>query len=176
MNLKIRRPKTSKLGTFHSIGRFSKTEGQTMKKILGAAGAAAAAVACIAVGTAGTAAADPELNGTYTLTVDDTQATTTKFAMSDPKVVTTTWVITSCGADCAHVTTPDNPKGGGDLHLVNGRWELTSEFTLPMPSCPPGPTVTNVTSLDPATLQGTQVNTNHCLDNVITAPANLTPA
>jgi hypothetical protein len=147
-----------------------------MKRILGAASAAAAAASCIAVGAAGLASADPELNGTYTLTVDETQSTTTGFPLADPKVETTQWVVTSCGAGCAHVTTPDNPKGGGDLHLVNGRWELTTEFTLPMPSCPPGPTVTNVTSLDPATLQGTEVNTNHCLDNVITSPATLTPA
>jgi hypothetical protein len=147
-----------------------------MTKILGAACAAAAAVACIAVGPAGLASADPELNGTYTLTVDQTQSTTTGFPIKDPEVETSQWVITSCGAGCAHVTTPNNPKGGGDLHLVNDRWELTTEFTLPMPSCPPGPTVTNVTSLDPATLQGTEVNTNHCLDNVITSPATLTPA
>ena len=75
----------------------------------------------------------------------------------------------------AKVTIPDNPNGGGDLKLVNGRWEMTKEISLM--NCTPGqPDVTVVTSLDPATLQGTEVNTNHCLDNVITAPASLTPA
>jgi hypothetical protein len=146
-----------------------------MKKILGAASAAAAAVACIAVGTAGTASADPELNGTYTLTVDETQSTTTGFAIKNPEVETKQWVVTSCGAGCANVAVPDVPNGGGQLKLVNGRWEMSKDLTLM--NCHPGqPDVTVTTSLDPATLQGTEVNTNHCLDNVITSPATLTPA
>ena len=146
-----------------------------MEKILGAASAVAAAAACIAVGTAGTALADPELNGTYTLTVDETQATTNQFALQNPTVETTQWVVTSCGPGCANVAVPDSPKGGGDLKLVNGRWELTKDISLM--NCKPGqPDVTVVTSLDPVTLQGTEVNTNHCLDNVITAPATLAPA
>ena len=75
----------------------------------------------------------------------------------------------------ANVAVLDSPKGGGDLKLVNGRWELTKDISLM--NCKPGqPDVTVVTSLDPVTLQGTEVNTNHCLDNVITAPATLAPA
>ncbi len=101
-----------------------------MKKILGAASAAAAAAACIAVGTAGTAFADPELNGTYTLTVDETQATTNQFLMKNPEVETKQWIVTSCGPGCANVTIPDNPNGGGQLKLVNGRWEMSKDTTL----------------------------------------------
>jgi hypothetical protein len=148
-----------------------------MNKIFGGAFAAiAVAGVCLTVGPAGQAAADPELNGTYTLTVDDTQSTTTGFPIKDPEVRTTQWVITSCGAGCAHVTIPGAPPAanGGDLHLVNGRWELTQDVTLM--HCGAGPDVTTVTSLDAVTLQGTRVNTNHCLDNVITSPATLTPA
>lgn len=146
-----------------------------MKTIIGIASAAAAAGAVFAIAGAGVASADPELNGTYTLTVDQTQATTNQFAMQNPTVKTTQWVITPCGAGCAKVAVPDNPNGGGDLKMVNGRWELTKEVSLM--NCNPGqPDVTVVTSLDPVTLQGTEVNTNHCLDNVITAPASLTPA
>ena len=146
-----------------------------MKTTLGIASAALAAAACIAMGPAGTASADPELNGTYTLTVDETQATTNQFALQNPTIDTTPWVVTPCGAGCAKVVVPDNPKGGGDLKLVNGRWELTKDISLM--NCKPGqPDVTVVTSLDPVTLQGTEVNTNHCLDNVITAPATLAPA
>ena len=146
-----------------------------MKKLLGTTCLAfATAAACVAVGPAGPASADPGLNGTYTLTVDQTQATTTGFPLKDPKVQTTQWVVTSCGDACAHVTVPDNPKGGGDLQLVNGRWQLTKELTLM--HCGAGPDITVITSLDPATLQGTEENTNHCLDNVITSPATLTPA
>ena len=146
-----------------------------MKKILGAASAAAAAAACIAVGTAGTAFADPELNGTYTLTVDETQATTNQFALQNPKVETKQWIVASCGAGCANVTVPDSPNGGGQLKLVNGRWEMSKDTTLM--NCNPGqPDVTMTTSIDAATLQGTEVINNHCLNNVITSPATLTPA
>lgn len=146
-----------------------------MKKVIGIASAAAAAGTVLAIVPAGIASADPELNGTYTLTIDETQATTNQFAMSNPEVETSQWVVTSCGPGCANVTIPDNPNGGGELKLVNGRWEMTKEISLM--NCNPGqPDVTVVTSLDPATLQGTEVNTNHCVGNVITAPATLTPA
>jgi hypothetical protein len=150
-----------------------------MKKVLGAASAAAAAVTCIAVGPAGTALADPELNGTYTLTVDETQATSDGGpTLANPQVRTTQWVITSCGAGCAHVAIPDAPNvpgaNGGDLHLVNGRWEMTQETTLMR--CGAGPDITTVTSLDAATLQGTKALDNHCVGVVITSPATLTPA
>jgi hypothetical protein len=145
-----------------------------MRKILGTASVAFAAAGCVVIGPAGQAAADPELNGTYTLTVDQTQSTTTGFPIKDPQVRTTQWVITPCGAGCARVSIPDNPNGGGDLHLVNGQWQLTKEVSLI--HCGAGPDVTDVTSLDAVTLQGTDVNTNHCLDNVITSPATLTPA
>ena len=128
-----------------------------------------------AIAPAGIASADPELNGTYTLTVDETQATTNQFAMQNPTVETTQWVVAPCGPGCARVTVPDNPNGGGDLKLVNGRWEMIKEVSL-MNRNPGQPDVTVVTSLDAATLQGTEVNTNHCLDNVITAPATLAPA
>jgi hypothetical protein len=158
------------------VGKFAKG-GKVMRKILGAASVAFAAAGCVVIGAAGQAAADPDLNGTYTLTVDQTQSTTTGFPLKDPKVVTTQWVITPCGAGCAHATVADRPNGGGDLHLVDGQWQLIQEGPhLDISMCPPGPSVTTVTSLDPATLQGTQVNTNHCLNNVITSPATLTPA
>ena len=148
-----------------------------MKKLLGTTCLAfVAAAACVAIGPAGPASADPGLNGTYTLTVDQTQSTTTGFGLQDPKVQTTQWVLASCGDGCSHVTTPDNPKGGGDLKLVDGRWQLTRELTMMNCTQGAGPDVTIITSLDPATLQGTEVNTNHCLDNVITSPAALTPA
>ena len=146
-----------------------------MKTTLGIASAALAAGAVLAIAPAGVASADPELNGTYTLTVDGTQATTTQFGLKNPKVETTQWVIAPCGAGCATVTVPDQPNGGGELKLVNGRWEMTKEMSLM--NCNPGqPDVTMVTSLDAVTLQGTEVNTNHCLDNVITSPATLAPA
>jgi hypothetical protein len=151
-----------------------------MKKLVGTTCLAfAAAAACVAIGPAGQAAADPELNGTYILTVDDTQSTTTGFPIKDPQVRTTKWVVTSCGAGCAHVSMPDRPAmpgaaNGGDMHLVNGQWELTQEMSIM--HCGAGPDVTTVTSLDAVTLQGTNVNTNHCLDNVITSPASLAPA
>lgn len=146
-----------------------------MKTLVGFASAAAAAGAIFAIAPAGVASADPELNGTYTLTVDETQATTNQFGLQNPTVETKQWVIAPCGAGCARVTVPDNPQGGGDLKLVNGRWEMSKDISLM--NCNPGqPDVTVTTSLDAATLQGTQVNTNHCLDNVITAPATLAPA
>ena len=146
-----------------------------MKTTLGIASAALAAGAVLAIAPAGVASADPELNGTYTLTVDGTQATTTQFGLKNPTVDTTQWVITPCGAGCATVAVPDQPNGGGELKLVNGRWEMTKEMSLM--NCNPGqPDVTMVTSFDPVTLQGTEVNTNHCLDNVITSPATLVPA
>lgn len=152
-----------------------------MNKILGSASVAIAAVAvCLTIGPAGQAAADPELNGSYTLTKDDTQATTTGFPLSNPQVRTSTWVITSCGAGCAHVTIPDAPSlpgasNGGDLHLNNGRWEMTQETTLM--KCGAGPDITTITSIDAATLQGTQASTNHCVgDNTITSPVTLTAA
>lgn len=146
-----------------------------MKTLVGRASAAAAAGVVFAIAPAGIASADPELNGTYTLTVDETRATTNNFAMQNPTVETTQWVIAPCGPGCARVTVPDNPNGGGDLKLVNGRWEISRDISL-MNCNPGGPDVTVTTSFDAATLQGTQVNTNHCLDNVITAPATLTPA
>ena len=148
-----------------------------MNKILGAASAAAAAAACIAVGTAGTASADPELNGTYAVTLDGTQATTTGFAAQNPQVRTENWVITSCGAGCAHVSIPDKPAiaNSGDLHLNNGRWEMTQEYSLM--HCGSGPDITLFTSFDAVSLQGTQDNTNHCVgDNKITTPITLAPA
>ena len=82
-----------------------------MKKILGAASAAAAAAACIAVGTAGTAFADPELNGTYTLTVDETQATTNQFALKNPTVETTQWIITLVRPGLRQRGRPGQPQG-----------------------------------------------------------------
>lgn len=151
-----------------------------MRKILGTATAAAAAVTCIAVGPAGTALADPELTGTYTLIVDETQATSSGGpTLANPEVETTQWVITSCGAGCARVNIPDAPSApgissGGDLRLVNGRWEMTQENTLM--HCGDGPDVTMVTSLDAATLQGTKEINNHCVGVVITSPATLTAA
>jgi hypothetical protein len=159
------------------VGDFTtKREEIEMKKLLGTTCLAfAAAAACVAIGPAGFASADGDLNGTYNYTVDETQATTNQFAMKDPKVEVKQWVIASCGPGCAKVTIPDNPKGGGDLKMNNGRWEMTKEFSIM--NCNPGsPDVTVVTSLDPVTLQGTEVNTNHCLNNIITAPATLTPA
>jgi hypothetical protein len=148
-------------------------------KTLGIAPAALAAAACIAVGPAALASADPELNGTYTLTVDETQATSSGGpTLANPKVDTAQWVITSCGAGCAHVAIPGAPNiagaNGGDLRLVNGRWEMTQETTLM--HCGEGPDVTTVTSLDAATLQGTKAIDNHCVGVVITSPATLTPA
>jgi hypothetical protein len=146
-----------------------------MNTLAGVASAAAVAGAFLAIMPAGIATAEPELSGTYTLIVDDTQSTTTGFPIKDPKVETSQWVVASCGPGCANVTTPDNPRGGGQLKLVNGRWEMSKDITLM--NCNPGqPDVTVTTSLDPVTLQGTQVNTNHCLDNVITSPATLAPA
>ena len=146
-----------------------------MKTLTGIASAAAVAGAFLAIAPAGVATADPELNGTYNLIVDETQSTTTGFAIKDPKVETTQWIIASCGPGCADVTTPGSAMGGGQLKLVNGRWEMSRDMTLM--NCNPGqPDVTVTTSLDPATLQGTQVNTNHCLSNVITSPASLAPA
>ena len=52
-----------------------------MKTTLGVASAALAAGAVLAIAPSGVASADPELNGTYTLTVDGTQATTTQFGL-----------------------------------------------------------------------------------------------
>src|SRR5690349_12408484 len=146
-----------------------------MKTLVGLASVAAAAGAVFAIAPAGVASADPELNGTYTLTVDQTQATTNQFALQNPTVETKQWIVTPCGPGCADVAVPDSPKGGGQLHLVNGRWEMSRDISLM--NCNPGqPDVTVTTSLDAVTLQGTEVNTNHCLDNVITAPATLAPA
>ena len=150
-----------------------------MKTIIGTASAALVAGAVLAIAPAGVASADPELNGTYTLTVDDTQATSSGGpTIANPQVRTTQWVVTSCGAGCAHVAIPDAPNlpgaNGGDLHLVNGRWEMTQETTLM--HCGAGPDVTTVTSLDAATLQGTKALDNHCVGVVITSPATLTPA
>jgi hypothetical protein len=150
-----------------------------MKRILGAVSAAIAATAGIAVGPAGLAAADAELNGTYTLTVDDTQSTSSGGpTIANPQVRTTQWVVTSCGAGCAHVSIPGAPNlpgaNGGDLHLVNGRWEMTQDTTLM--HCGEGPDVTTVTSLDATTLQGTKEMNNHCVGVVSTSPATLTPA
>ncbi len=146
-----------------------------MKSILVAASAAIAAAAGIALGPAGLAAADPDLNGTYNFTVDLTQAT----ALKNPGIKTTTWAITPCGTGCAHVTLPGanaHPgiSTGGDLHLVNGRWEMTQENSLM--HCGAGPDVTIVTSLDAATLQGTQDSTNHCAGMSYGGPATLTRA
>ncbi|WP_164478809.1 hypothetical protein [Mycolicibacterium stellerae] len=123
--------------------------------------------------------ADPELNGTYTLTVDETQATSDGGpTLANPEIDTTQWVVTPCGAGCAQVAIPDAPNlpgaNGGDLRLVNGRWEMTQETTLM--HCGEGPDVTTVTSLDAATLQGTKAINNHCVGVVITSPATLTPA
>ena len=73
------------------------------------------------------------------------------------------------------MTGPGEPNGGGDRKLVNGLWEMVKEVSLM--NCTPGqPDVTVVTSLEPVTLQGSEVNTNHCLNNVITSPATLAPA
>ncbi len=144
-----------------------------MKPILATATAAIAVAAGIAVGPTGLAAADPDLNGTYNLTVDLSQAT----ALKNPEIKTSTWAITPCGAGCAHVTlsgvnAPAGISNGGDLHLVNGRWEMTQENTLM--HCGAGPDVTIVTSLDAATLQGTQDSTNHCAGMSYGGPATLT--
>jgi hypothetical protein len=143
-----------------------------MKSILVTASAAIAAAASIAIGPAG---ADPDLNGTYNLSVDLSQAT----ALKNPGVKTSTWAIAPCGAGCAHVTLPGanaHPgiSTGGDLHLVNGRWEMTQENTLM--HCGAGPDVTIVTSLDAATLQGAQDTTNHCAGMSYGGPATLTRA
>lgn len=148
-----------------------------MKKILCSASVAIAAAVCLTIGPAGHAAADPELNGTYTFTEDETQATTTGFPLANPKVRTSQWVITSCGAGCAHVTITDAPAmaNSGDLRLNNGRWEMTQEFSLM--HCGAGPDITTFTSIDAATLQGTQDSTNHCVgDNKITSPVTLAAA
>lgn len=147
-----------------------------MKTVFGIVSAAAAAGAVLAIAPVGIASAEPELNGTYTFTVDWTKATTNGFALKDPEVRTQQWVVAPCGAGCARVTVPDNPEGGGELRLVNGRWEMTTEIRVI--NCTPGqPDVTTVTSLDPATLHGTVLQTLHCAgNNVNTAPATLTAA
>ena len=137
----------------------------------------AAAAACVAIGPMGVAAADPELSGSYTFTKDETQATTTGFPLANPEVRTSKWVISSCGAGCAHVTMPDAPAmaNSGDLRLNNGRWEMTQEFSLM--HCGAGPDITTLTSIDAATLTGTQASTNHCVgENTITSPVTLAPA
>jgi hypothetical protein len=147
---------------------------EVMRKVLGTASVALAAAGCVVIGPAGPAAADPELVGTYTVTLDGTQATTTGFAAKNPQVRTEKWIITSCGAGCAHVSMPDKPAmaNSGDLHLNNGRWEMTQEYSLM--HCGAGPDITLFTSFDAATLQGTQENTNHCVgDNKITTPMTL---
>jgi hypothetical protein len=158
----------------------SLSEFQREKEMIGAnrvlaSAAVLAGAAGIAIGPAGLASADPELNGTYNFSVDLTQAT----ALKDPGVKTHAWAITPCGAGCAHVTLPgakaiagNNP--GGDLHLVNGRWEMTQENSIM--HCGAGPDVTIVTSLDAATLQGTQDTTNHCVGMSYGGPATLTRA
>lgn len=149
-----------------------------MKTILCSASVAiTAAVLGLMIGPAGQATADPELNGTYTFTEDETAATTTGFPLSDPKIRTSQWVIAPCGPGCAHVTIPDAPAiaNSGDLRLNNGRWEMTQEFSLM--HCGAGPDITTFTSIDAATLQGTQDSTNHCVgDNKITSPVTLAPA
>lgn len=149
-----------------------------MNKILcSAAMSIAAAGLGLMIGPAGQAVADPELNGTYTFTEDETQATTTGFPLSDPKVRTDQWVITSCGAGCANVTITGAPAiaNSGELRLNNGRWEMTQEFSLM--HCGAGPDITTFTSIDAATMQGMQDSTNHCVgDNKITTPVTLTPA
>jgi hypothetical protein len=162
------------------LGKFAKGAkgGKAMRKFLGTASVAFAAAGCFAIGTAGQAAADSGLAGTYTVTLDGTQATTTGFNVKNPQVRTEKWVITSCGEGCAHVSIPDKPGGlgnSGDLHLNNGRWEMTQEYSLM--HCGPGQDITLFTSFDAATLQGTQENTNHCVgDNKITTPMTLVVA
>jgi hypothetical protein len=47
----------------------------------------------------------------------------------DPKVETTQWVVTSCGAGCARVAIPDAPSSqaanADDPRVGNSRWEMT---------------------------------------------------
>jgi hypothetical protein len=139
-----------------------------MRKIVGAAAAAVAAAACVVVGPAGSAAAAPELNGPYNLTVDLSQA-----PLKNPGVKTYQWTATPCGPDCARVVGQGNP--GADMRVVNGKWELVQNNTL-MGCAAPGPDVTITTTLDPATLQGWQNTFNHCAQMTIEGPASLTPA
>lgn len=144
-----------------------------MKRIFGTIAATITAAAGIAVGPAGFAAAEPQLNGTYNFTWDTTQSKTA----GEPGVDTWKWVVTPCGAGCAHVVAFD--KDAGDMHLVNGRWEMTEENTLTGFNCPiPGrpSTTTTVTSLDAETLSGTRSNENHCVGMTIEGPASLAQA
>lgn len=138
-----------------------------MKKILTAAAAAFVGAACLTVGPAGVASADPELDGTYTFTWDLSQAR----ELQHPTVETSQWTIASCGSGCAHV---DADAGSlGDMHLVNGRWEMTRDASLI--NCNPGsPDQTTVLSLDAATLQGRQDTTVHCAEMSYGGPASLT--
>ncbi len=117
-------------------------------------------------GASGVAVADDGLSGAYTLTWDLSQAAQVK----NKEVRTDQWTVTPCGAGCADVA-----MGGGQtgqMHLVNGRWEMSRDMTL-MNCNAGGPDVTVFTSLDAATLQGFQRNTNHCANVTFEGPASL---
>ena len=117
--------------------------------------AAAAVFAGTATVLAGPVTADADLSGTYAVTWDLSQAT----ALKNPEVKNERWTVTPCGAGCADVK-PD--KGiAGQMHLVDGRWEMTRTATLM--NCNPGqPDQTTTTSIDAATLEGTQRTEVHC--------------
>jgi hypothetical protein len=133
-------------------------KGMTITRELPAAIILAAGVA---LGSSGTASADGpvqqspgELSGTYTYESDTGRVNT--------------WVITPCGPGCADVavtpvTDPRVVPYGGRALLDNGRWGMAVQYAEAVRCKPPNDNVTVpgtvVFAFDPATLDGTAVNT-----------------
>jgi hypothetical protein len=118
----------------------------TLRAALLAAAAGASALLGIPL-----AAADNDLSGTYKYNSTSTG--------DQSGVFSRTWTITSCGTGCAHVVA--SASGGdtgytGDMHLANGRWEMTLQRP-DISTCIDGRKLpgTYTYSLDPATLRGT---------------------
>lgn len=122
--------------------------------------ASALAVALGGVGliTPTRAAADVDLNGSYTYFVTEELDRGATVEINTVR----TWTVTPCGPGCAHVSSSSDrtPEGSGaydgDLHLVDGVWQMTvarPDLSL----CNDGRRLPGTVSysVDPNTLTGT---------------------
>ena len=97
------------------------------------------------------AVADDGLSGTYT------------YSETGASPHSRTWTLTPCGNGCTHVVASASSTGktggfSGDLHLLNGSWEMTVDRP-DLLWCPDGRTLPGSTAffLAPAALGGTRV-------------------